>query len=369
MRAILPRLNIAAVVFLAPVAFAAGPFPVQVRDDAARMERIADGVYAIIHDDATDEWPHGNTGVIVGDDGVIVVDSTYLPSRARADIALIRSVTDKPVRYLVNTHWHFDHNNGAIAYREAYPSVAVVSERETRAFIEINASYWSKMSTAGGSSRRVGLQALQDELAAGRDDGGTPLDAAERARLESAVRRRKAELAELATLEIVTPDLVFEKSLTLALGGRTVELRDWGPANSPHDVTVYLPDERVLFTGDIVVQGPIPYVGASWPVPWIAVLQELQRIPVAALVPGHGPAMLDHTYTSQVLALLEGVAVRVTDMAREGKTLEEVTQTLDAGDLRRAVPAWADAELDEDWKLTLEILIERTWRSVRGQSG
>jgi glyoxylase-like metal-dependent hydrolase (beta-lactamase superfamily II) len=369
MRAFLPRLTVTAVVLVAPIALADGPFPVQARDDTARMERIADGVYAIIHDDATDEWPHGNTGVIVGDDGVIVVDSTYLPSRARADIALIRSVTDQPVRYLVNTHWHFDHNNGAIAYREAYPSVAVVSERETRTFIEINASYWSKMSTAAHSSRRAALQALEDQLAAAHDDRGKPLDAAERVRLESAVRRRQAELAELATLEIVTPDLVFDGSLTLTVGGRQVELEDRGPANSPHDVTVYLPKERVLFTGDIVVQAPIPYVGASWPVPWIAVLQELERIPVAVLVPGHGPAMQDHTYTRQVQALLEGVATRVADMARKGKTLEEVTQSLDAGDLRRGVPAWNDPALDEDWKLTMEILIERTWRSVRGQSG
>ena len=90
----------------------AGAARAQTRDYGARMERVADGVYAIIHDDATDEWPHGNTGVVVTDRGVLVIDATYLPSRARADIALIRSVTNQPVRYLVYTHWHFDHNNG-----------------------------------------------------------------------------------------------------------------------------------------------------------------------------------------------------------------------------------------------------------------
>src|ERR1700757_4550064 len=67
--------------------------PAQARDAGARMERVAENVYAIIHDDATDEWPHGNTGVVVTDAGVLVIDATYLPSRARADIALIRSVT------------------------------------------------------------------------------------------------------------------------------------------------------------------------------------------------------------------------------------------------------------------------------------
>ena len=77
-----------------------------------------------------------------------------------------------------------------------------------------------------------------------------------------------------------------------------MELRDWGRANSPHDVTVYLPEERILFTGDIVVQSPLPYSGASWPVPWIEVLRGIEAMPVAALVPGHGPVQRDHAYTS-----------------------------------------------------------------------
>ncbi len=98
-------------------------------------------------------------------------------------------------------------------------------------------------------------------------------------------------------------------------------------------------------------------------------MHELERIPVVVLVPGHGPSIQDHTYTRQVRSLLEGVASRVADMAREGKTLEQVTQSLDAEDLRRGVTAWNDPKLDEDWKLTLQILIESTWRSVRGQSG
>src|SRR4030042_279565 len=82
-------------------------------DSGARMERVADGVYAIIHRDATREWPsgatdwpHGNTGVVIGDAGILVVDATFYPSRARADIALIRRLSDRPVRYLVNTHGH-----------------------------------------------------------------------------------------------------------------------------------------------------------------------------------------------------------------------------------------------------------------------
>src|SRR5215207_3151527 len=126
-----PKWAAAAPLALAAAALAAQPADFPLADDGARMTRLTDSVYVIEHDDATDEWPHGNTGVIVGRSGVFVIDSCYLPSRARADIALIRRITDKPVRFLVTTHWHFDHNNGAIAHRQAFPEVTLIAERNT----------------------------------------------------------------------------------------------------------------------------------------------------------------------------------------------------------------------------------------------
>jgi glyoxylase-like metal-dependent hydrolase (beta-lactamase superfamily II) len=269
-------------------------------------------------------------------------------------------VTNKPVRHLVITHWHFDHNNGTVAYKQAFPGVLVVSERETARFIDLNGTWWSRMNAASGSVKRNDLKAKESELAAATD-------AAARRKLEQVIRQRKGELQELAALEVVPPDLVFEGGLSLDLGGRRVELRDWGRANSPHDVTVYLPEERVLFTGDILVQSPLPYSGASWPVPWIEVLRGIEATPVAALVPGHGPVQRDHAYTRQVRELLERVTSRVEAMAREGRTLEQIQATFEADELRKGV--WADPALDEDWKVTMTTLIERAWRGVRGQGG
>ena len=344
-------------------------FSSQARDAGARMERVAEGVFAIIHNDATDEWPHGNTGVVVTDSGVLVVDATYLPSRAKADIALIRSVTRQPVRYLVYTHWQFDHNNGASAYAEAFPGLTIVSERESSQFIALNATWWAKMSTAPNSVRRAALAALETQVANQRDSTGHPLSAEARTRLTKAIGQRKAELDELASLRVVPPNLVFDHELNLRLGGRRIELRDRGRANSPHDVTVFLPDERVLFSGDILVQSPLPYVGASWPVPWIEVLRQLETIPIAALVPGHGPVMHDHSYTRQVRELLEAATSRVAAMAREGKTLEQIQGTISLDDIRAKTPAWRPAELNDDWVANTKALVERAWRGVRGQGG
>lgn len=343
-----------------------GSASAQSRDSTARMERIADGVYAILHDDATDQWPHGNTGVIVGKDGVLVVDACYLPSRARADIALIRSVTNKPVRYLVFTHWHFDHNNGASAYVDAYPGVQVVSERESAAWIPLNATYWSRMSTAPGSTRRAALAVIEAEASTGKDSTGRALTPDERRARQTAVRQRRAELEELATLRVVTPSVQFDHALTLSVG-RRVELRDRGRANSPHDVTIYLPEDSVLFTGDIVVQSPLPYVGASWPVQWIGVLRDIESEPVRTLVPGHGPVMHDFTYVRQVRRMLEAAVTRVTARALEGRTLQWIQDSVRLDDVRRETPVWADPAHDADWAENITALLERAWRGVRGQ--
>jgi glyoxylase-like metal-dependent hydrolase (beta-lactamase superfamily II) len=123
----------------------------------------------------------------------------------------------------------------------------------------------------------------------------------------------------------------------------------------------------VLFTGDILVQSPLPYVGASWPVPWIEVLRQLEAVPMAAVVPGHGPVMRDWGYARQMRRLLEATTSRTAAMALQGRTLDQIQDSLSLDDLRRGTPPWTVAANDEDWKQTVRALIERAWRGVRGQ--
>jgi glyoxylase-like metal-dependent hydrolase (beta-lactamase superfamily II) len=223
------------------------------------------------------------------------------------------------------------------------------------------------MSTAADSARRASLEELETQLDSGGDSDGGPLTAQGRRDLETAIRQRGAELEELAALTVVRPDLVFEGTLSLDLGNRPVELEDRGRANSPHDVTVWLPNERVLFAGDIIVQSPLPYTGASWPVPWIDVLRALEAIPVTALVPGHGPVMHDHAYTRQVRELLEAVTTRVAALARQGRTLEQIQAEIDLDDQRKGVWDPNDPVIETYWKTVTDVLVERAWRGVRGQ--
>ena len=344
----------------------ASPVAAQAKQLGARMERINDGVYAIIHDPADEQFPNGNTGVVIGDDGVLVVDAAYLPSHAKADIALIRSVTDRPVRYLVITHLHRDHNGGASAYRDAFPGVSVVSGAQTRDFIAINRAASARSAAANGSPLRTALAALEARLAAGTDSAGHALAPSATADLERRIAQRRTEVEELSTLRVITPDVAVKNELDLFLGSRRIQVKNRGRAHSPDDVTVYLPLDGVLFSGDIVVQAPMPFTGATWPVEWSAVLHDIESERITAIMPGHGPVMRDLSYVRALHALIDGVTSQVSTFLARGMTLDQIQQSVDVTRLRAGSPAWAGSALDDDWKTTVRALVERAWHELRG---
>jgi glyoxylase-like metal-dependent hydrolase (beta-lactamase superfamily II) len=338
-------------------------------DDGACVQRIAEGVYVIIHRDATDQWPHSNTGVIEGRNSLFVIDSTYLPSRARADIELMRQITGKPVSHLTTTHWHMDHNFGASAYTDAFPNLTYLVERNTARHMEINQIWYARMSTTEGSPRMQAVTNLEAQLARGVNADGAPLSAQELGLLRTVrLPRRQNELQELATLRFVPPTRLFDGSMRLNFEGRRIEIRNWGRANSPNDTTFYLPREQVLFAGDIIVQSPMPYTGSSHPRDWGQVLRQIEAIPVRALVPGHGPTLPDHTYTAQVRNLMETVSNRVEVLLRAGRTEDQMKAEIQVEDLRAAVAVWNPPIGEEaDWQSIITSLVDRAWQNVRGQ--
>ena len=354
---------------------AATSYPIAARDADARMHQLAPGVYAIVHDDATTtwpdgvtEWPHGNTGVIVGDDGVLVVDATYLPSRARADIALIRAVTPKPVRYLVNTHWHGDHTHGNGVYQDEFPGVAIVGQTANRDWIATNLDRYPRIvaaGAAGGTDKQATIVRYAAWLAAGRDSAGRALTAAERASLSENIRRRRLEITDFATIRNVPPAALFDTRMVLYLGERRVELENRGRANSPADVTVYLPAERIMFVGDIVVY-PVPFVGASHPLPWIDVLQSIERTPLTTLVPGHGPPMGDLGYVTLVRELFVAARDRVRSAMRRGTLQADIVKQVDLADFRSRFLSLPHPHVAGWWDGTPAVLVERMHQCVQG---
>lgn len=371
--AVMLRAMIATMVLIAFAGLAPAKAQVVARDATARMEKVGDGVYAILHEHATldwptetMQWPHSNVGVIVGADGVLVVDSDYLPSRARADIALIRTVTDKPVKYLVNTHWHGDHTHGNGVYRKTFPNLLIAGARENGPFISVNQARYASAVLAPTSAQRKTIAVLEPIYASGRDTSGRTLTADEKKRLGAILTNLRFELTDIANVEVAPPTLLFDREMDLDLGKRHVVLHDWGRANSPADVTAWVPDQQVLFTGDIMVY-PVPFTGASYPTLWIAVLAQIEQLPVRAMVPGHGIVQHDHAHTRLLRKLMTTATWRMDSMLRAGVVRDSAQKLLNVEELRSNFVSAGDREAAALWADMIQgQLPERVGKCVVG---
>jgi glyoxylase-like metal-dependent hydrolase (beta-lactamase superfamily II) len=275
---------------------------------ARTVEEIAPGVHLIRHPDAPDEFPQSNTTVVIGTRGVLVVDSCYLPSAAREDIAEIRRWTDLPVRYVVNTHWHYDHQMGNAAYRDAFPGVTVLAHAETAAQIAGYDPGWFERFP----DRARQFQKLLDD---GKDGNGRALSDNDKKTYRAALAGLAPvgkEYAELAgRVADLTPDATFAQELRLDLGGRVAEVRFLGRGNTAGDAVVFLPKERILAAGDLVVH-PVPYLGGGFPSEFARTLGRVVELDPLLIVPGHGELLRGTAYPRMIAEFLAAVNAQVS---------------------------------------------------------
>jgi cyclase len=328
---------------------------------AAAPLEVAPGVYVIIHPDATEDWPNGNTTIVVGERGVLVVDAGYLPSVARSDIALVRKLSKRPVRWLVNTHWHYDHTDGDIAYREAFPDVEIVVSAETRRLIEANVPRWVHAAVAPGSTQRKALAELKAKLPAATG--------ADKTALEANIRAREQELTELAAWRYAAPTTVFSGALDIDLGGRLARVLCFGRGNTPGDTLVHLPAEQIVITGDLVV-APVPFAFYSFPAEWIVTLGNLRALGATTIIPGHGAVMKGDDYVAEVTQLLESTTRQVAELAAAGKTADEARKAIDLQAFHKSMVESDPAhrvENEDTWQNSiLGALVDRAWLWARG---
>jgi glyoxylase-like metal-dependent hydrolase (beta-lactamase superfamily II) len=225
-----------------------------------------------------------NTGIIVGDDdAVMVIDTQATPVMAQDVIRRIREVTDKPIRYVVLSHYHAVRVLGASGYKPEH----IIASRDTYELIV-----------------ERGLQDMQSEI--------------ERfPRLFRAVE---------SVPGLTWPTIVFEKRMTLMLGKLQVELMQLGRGHTRGDTVAWLPQEKILFSGDLVEYDATPYTGDAYLTDWPATLDAIAALAPQKLVPGRGASL---TTPAEVKAGLDGTRAFVTAM------FESVTRGVQAGkDLR-----------------------------------
>jgi glyoxylase-like metal-dependent hydrolase (beta-lactamase superfamily II) len=286
---------------------------------------VGKGIYAIRHKDGPDTNPQGNTVVIVGDRDVLVVDSGYLPSSAREDIAQIRQWTDKPVRFLVNTHWHPDHIRGNASYREAFPDIAIIAHPKTleleKGFDEPNLVRY-----------RARLAALKTQAESGKGADGKRLTSVERKETATTLERRTAVAREFEGYVPAYPTVLVADGMNLDLGGRAVEIRNIGTGHTVGDLVVWIPEEKILVSGDLIVY-PVPYFFAGQPYDLIRGLEAIEAMEVKTIVPGHGPVLHDKEHLRRMLDLLRDTREKVVQEVRRRGSLsakeEDVRKSID----------------------------------------
>ncbi len=282
-----------------------------------------------------------NTVVIVNDADVLVFDTQTRPSCARAIIAQIKQLTPKPVRYVVNSHWHPDHWSGNEAFREAWPGLDIIATRKADEVMHAVAPAWPNQFPAQLEAAQDGLA---KEIAAGKQDDGTPLTPALRAEDEDDVRNLETFTHEMLTLHRVFPTVTYAGTMTLEHGGRTFRFLDvMGDAEGT--TVLWLPKDKVLVTGD-AVSYPIPY-SSRFTSRHLATLRELAQLDPAVIVPGHGPAFRDHGYLELEADLLQAIVDGVhAELAKGVLALADVQAVVTAETLRESF-THGDPDLDQ----------------------
>jgi len=206
------------------------------------FEKLAEGVYCITAEGDP------NTGIIIGDDGVMVIDARATPVMAQEAIDLIRTVTDLPVKYVFLTHYHAVRVMGASAYNAEH----IISSRKT-------------------------LDLIKER---GRQD------------FKSEVGRFPRLFQAVETVPGLTwPTMTFETEMTIWMGRREVRMVHLGAGHTKGDAVVWLPKEKIMFSGDLVEMDATPYCGDAYLKQWPKTLDKLSEFKPRKLVPGRGPAL------------------------------------------------------------------------------
>jgi cyclase len=300
-------------------------------DSDRKVTKLSDGVYEIAHR----QGGGGNTTVIIGERQVLVVDSGFLPSAAQEDIAEIRQWTNKPVTFILNTHFHNDHNFGNRVYLDAFPAATIVAHVETKKEMD----RFGPGSLEREKKDRYGIeQILRTILETGKLQDGRPLSAEDRVEAKRMLAERPKVIEELENVQFASATMTFEQGFSVDLGNRRVRIEFLGRGNTAGDAVAYLPKEKIVVAGDLVAF-PLPNVLDGYPSEWAQTLNRLAQLDADIIVPGHGPVLRDKAYVYLVRDLIESAVDQVNEKLRTTAPamflkLEDVRGSVNLGGFR-----------------------------------
>ena len=290
-------------------------------DTTLIREVLGEGIYLFRAPSALDRWTATNVVVIVNDQDVTVFDSNTRPRTARMVIAEIRKITPKPVRTLINSHWHQDHWSGNDEYAKAFPGLQVIATTETRGYMSrMGSRFFADGLNASVTRQRAALDSM---VMSGKQRDGSPLTADARRRMETDIAETAAFAAEVAAIPRVLPTIAYRDTLVLWSGRREFRLISV-TGDATGSTVLYLPAEKILVMGDALAtqeegNGPPPWTTNSYAItPWLNSLRGLEQLDAGIVVPGQGPAFRDKAYLKLTGELFASIISQVHAALQRG---------------------------------------------------
>lgn len=286
------------------------------KGQAWTFNKIADGVYHAVGTGSLVVM--SNATVIEGDRDVLVVDSQVSPGGAWALQEELKAITPKPIRWVVNSHYHFDHSHGNQIYG---PEVQIIGHEFARAQILAGKSQDSPAREFYVGGIPATIKTLEGRLAAATDDKT-------KAQIADQLAIQRTFLEGTNAVKPTAPNLTLSQSMTLIRGSREIRILFLGRGHTAGDVVVYLPKERIVATGDLLVNGT-SYMGDAFFTDWIQTIDALKQLDFETVLPGHGRAFTGKAQLDHWQAYLRDFWAQAQKFHKAGTPWEEAAKLVD----------------------------------------
>ena len=302
-----------------------GPAP-ELTGKAYRFEKIAEGVY---YATATGSMVTGSNNVaIIGSRDVLVVDTGTTPAAARAFVEDLKLVTTKPVRYVVNTHFHYDHTDGNQVYAGKADIIAHAFVTQAIQTMDVLHREPYQTSQLVNVPRRI--DDLKKQIAGAKD-------AATKQTLGQQLKVAQDGFEQLKEIKPTPPTVTYSTKKVLDLGGREVQLLFLGRGHTNGDTVVFLPKEKIVATGDLM-ESQIAYMGDAQFAEWLTTLDALKRLDFDTDLPGHGMPFRGKELITAFQGYLLDLMKQGADLRKQGVTADAAAQRVDLTAYKSSFP-------------------------------
>jgi cyclase len=277
-----------------------------------KFERIADGVYY-----ATGGVGSNNV-VIINDRNVLLVDTGTTPATARDFVSDVHMITNKPIRYVVNTHWHYDHTDGNQIFG---PNVQIIAHDYVRTAITTFDVLHREPFLTSTNALPVQIDNLQKQIVEEKDP-------AKGAALRKQLTDVRRTLAEVKRLKPTPPNTTYSSKLVLHEGKREIDLLFLGRGHTGGDTVVYLPNEKIVCSGDLM-ESRLAYMGDAFFDDWVTTLDGLKKLDWDVDLPGHGVPFSDKGLITAYQAYLTDLTKQVANLRASGASAEDAARRVD----------------------------------------